>query len=216
MIIAGTPCRTLIFVNSKKQVDAVDDFLFHKGLPVTSLTSDRSQLEREDAMRAFRSGRAPVLILTGIGSRGLDIGNVLHVINYDLPSIDYGGADEYIHRIGRTGRMGNMGLATSFYNDGDEPMAPFLAKILTENNQEVPDFLEQYKPADGEVLDFEDASEDEGKEGNAEAGTAAGTNGGEPDAWGTAETPVVAQREPREEAWGTDGTTTNNTASEHW
>lgn len=64
-------------------------------------------------------------------------------------------------RIGRTGRLGNEGLATSFYNDRDEPMAPFLAKILTENNQAVPDFLENFKPTEGEPLDFDDDSGDE-------------------------------------------------------
>jgi hypothetical protein len=95
------PSRTLIFVRSKKTADFIDDFLFHMGLPSTSIHSDRTQLEREDALRAFRSGRAPILVATGVSARGLDIRNCMHVINFDMPSIDHNGEDEYIHRIGK-------------------------------------------------------------------------------------------------------------------
>ena len=83
---------------------------------------------------------------------------------------------------GRTGRLGNQGLATSFYSDRDELMAPFLAKILTENGQEVPDFLEEYKPAEGAVIDFEDESDnekEEEEEDGATNGHANGNNNGE-------------------------------------
>ena len=95
------PARTIIFVNSKRTADQLDDFLFQQGLPCTSLHSDRTQREREDAMRAFRQGRAPILIATGVSARGIDVANVMHVINYDLPSTEYGGIEEYTHRIGK-------------------------------------------------------------------------------------------------------------------
>ena len=85
--------------------------------------------------------------------------NVLHIINFDLPSITHGGIDEYVHRIGRTGRIGNEGLSTSFYNDRNEDMGPLLCKLLIESGQKVPDFLEQYKPEDGEELEWDDKSE---------------------------------------------------------
>jgi len=87
-------------------------------------------------------------------------------------------------KSGRTGRAGNQGLATSFYNEQDEHMAPFLAKILVENKWEVPDFLEEYKPADEAELDFED---DSGDEENEPLNGAAQTNGGggNGDGWGT-------------------------------
>lgn len=94
------PCRTIIFVNNKRTADELDDFLFHKGFPCTSMHSDRTQKEREAAMRAFRSGLSPVLIATGVTARGIDVRSVKHVINYDLPSIDHGGIEEYTHRIG--------------------------------------------------------------------------------------------------------------------
>lgn len=81
--------------------DFVDDFLFNNGLPSTSIHADRTQLEREDALRAFKNGTAPILIATGVSARGIDVKNVMHVINFDLPSIDHNGEDEYIHRIGK-------------------------------------------------------------------------------------------------------------------
>jgi ATP-dependent RNA helicase DDX3X len=95
------PCRTIIFVNSKRMADEIDDFLFNMGLPCTSMHSDRTQLEREAAMRAFRGGKSPILVATGVSARGIDVRNVHHVINYDLPSMDHGGIEEYTHRIGK-------------------------------------------------------------------------------------------------------------------
>ena len=109
--------------------------------------------------RSFKSGRTPILVATGVTARGLDVKNVLHIINFDLPSITHGGLDEYVHRIGRTGRIGNEGLSTSFYNDRNEDMGPLLCKLLVESGQTVPDFLEQYKPEEGEALEWDDKSE---------------------------------------------------------
>lgn len=93
--------RTIIFANSRREVDNLDDFLYNMRLPVTSMHSDRTQQEREAAMRAFRAGLAPILIATGVTARGIDVRNVQHVINYDLPSIEHGGIEEYTHRIGK-------------------------------------------------------------------------------------------------------------------
>lgn len=98
---------------------------------------------------------------TGVSARGLDIKNVMHVINYDLPSSDYGGIHEYVHRIGRTARIGNVGMATSFYNDRNEDIAEALTKILVESDVEVPDFLEPYKPAEEGKLEFDDDTDEE-------------------------------------------------------
>lgn len=95
------PARTVIFVNSKRTADELDDFLFNQGMPCTSIHADRTQREREDAMRAFRAGKTPILIATGVSARGIDVRNVVHVINYDLPSMDHGGIEEYTHRIGK-------------------------------------------------------------------------------------------------------------------
>ena len=93
--------------------------------------SDRLQREREEALEDFKKGRAPILIATSVAARGLDIPFVKHVVNYDLPQ----SIDEYVHRIGRTGRCGNLGKATSFYtHDSDSGMAKALVKILTQVN----------------------------------------------------------------------------------
>lgn len=72
-----------------------------------------------------------------VAARGLDIPNVKHVINFDLPS----DVEEYVHRIGRTGRVGNLGLATSFFNDKNRNMALDLVELITETKQELPDWL---------------------------------------------------------------------------
>lgn len=76
---------------------------------------------------------------TAVAARGLDIPNVRHVINFDLPS----DVDEYVHRIGRTGRVGNIGLATSFFNKKNLNIGKDLVDLLMEANQEVPPWLEQ-------------------------------------------------------------------------
>ncbi|RGP61820.1 hypothetical protein FLONG3_10407 [Fusarium longipes] len=171
--------RTIIFVNSRQAADNLDDFLFNMHLPVTSMHSDRTQQEREAAMRSFRSGNAPILIATGVTARGIDVQNVMHVINYDLPSIEYGGIEEYTHRIGRTGRIGHRGVATSFFSERDEPLGSVLTRTLLETDQEIPDFLQQYVP-EGEAranLKFE-ADSDFDPDDYAGAGDAGG------DAWG--------------------------------
>lgn len=110
---------TLVFVETKKGADSLEDFLQNEGYPVTSIHGDRTQREREDALRQFRSGNTPILVATAVAARGLDIPHVKHVINFDLPS----DIEEYVHRIGRTGRMGNLGLATSFFNDRNRNLA---------------------------------------------------------------------------------------------
>jgi ATP-dependent RNA helicase DDX3X len=96
------PGRCIIFVNSKRMADEIDDFLFHNNIPCTSMHSDRTQREREDAMRSFRMGTAPVMVTTGVSARGIDVRNVRYVVNFDLPSIEHGGIEEYVHRIGKS------------------------------------------------------------------------------------------------------------------
>ncbi|KAL1115904.1 hypothetical protein AAG570_006193 [Ranatra chinensis] len=118
---------TLVFVETKRNADFLAAFLSENNCPTTSIHGDRLQSQREQALADFKSGRMPTLVATAVAARGLDIKNVSHVINYDLPST----IDEYVHRIGRTGRVGNRGKATSFYDSGrDSQLAPDLVKIL--------------------------------------------------------------------------------------
>ncbi|KAI4202786.1 MAG: hypothetical protein LQ350_002284 [Teloschistes chrysophthalmus] len=196
------PARTMIFTNWKKEADLLDDFLWNKGLPSTSIHSDRTQREREDAIRAFKVGKAPILITTGVSARGLDVKNTLHIINYDFPA----NIDEYVHRIGRTARIGNLGLATTFYNDKNENMAEDLVKLLLETKQEIPDFLEQYKPS-GEELEFND---DSGAEDEGEEATTVGASADAGDGWGAGN---AANDTKDGDDWGTESKTngTNGT-----
>ncbi|GLV41421.1 belle [Carabus blaptoides fortunei] len=129
---------TLVFVETKKGADSLEEFLHCEGYPVTSIHGDRTQREREDALRQFRSGNTPILVATAVAARGLDIPHVTHVINFDLPS----DVEEYVHRIGRTGRMGNLGLATSFFNDRNRNLSTALLDLLIEAKQEYPPWLE--------------------------------------------------------------------------
>ncbi|XP_064167926.1 ATP-dependent RNA helicase DDX3Y-like isoform X6 [Anguilla rostrata] len=134
----GKDSLTLVFVETKKGADALEDFLYREGYACTSIHGDRSQRDREEALHQFRSGRCPILVATAVAARGLDISNVKHVINFDLPS----DIEEYVHRIGRTGRVGNLGLATSFFNDKNSNITKDLLDILVESKQEVPSWLE--------------------------------------------------------------------------
>jgi len=96
--------------------------------------------EREQALRSFKTGNTPILVATDVAARGLDIPHVAHVVNFDLPN----DIDDYVHRIGRTGRAGNSGLATAFFNEGNASMARPLSELMQEANQEVPDWLSRY------------------------------------------------------------------------
>ncbi|KAJ6789840.1 hypothetical protein PWT90_07048 [Aphanocladium album] len=188
--------RTIIFANSRQEVDCLDDFLFNMKLPVTSMHSERTQLEREAAMRSFRAGTAPILIATGVTARGIDVRNVMHVINYDLPSMDHGGIEEYTHRIGRTGRIGHRGVATSLFTERDEAIASVLTRTLLETNQDIPDFLAIYKPdiAPGSAIKFETESDFDPNEMQSEQQDA-GNDG----AYGVDSAPAAAEAS---QGWG--------------
>jgi len=129
---------TLVFVERKKDCNYLGRTLEHRGYSVASIHGDRTQNEREAALNNFRMGIVRTLVATSVAARGLDIPDVAHVINFDLP----GNIDDYVHRIGRTGRCGKAGLATAFYNhDANFNIARDLAKKLQETHQEVPSFL---------------------------------------------------------------------------
>uniref|UniRef100_A0A0A1X226 RNA helicase n=1 Tax=Zeugodacus cucurbitae TaxID=28588 RepID=A0A0A1X226_ZEUCU len=129
---------TIVFVETKRGADFLASLLSETEFPTTSIHGDRLQRQREMALADFKSGKMKVLIATSVAARGLDIKNVKHVINYDLPN----SVDEYVHRIGRTGRVGNNGRASSFFDpEQDSAIASDLVKILEGASQEVPQFL---------------------------------------------------------------------------
>ncbi|BAT00509.1 Os07g0202100, partial [Oryza sativa Japonica Group] len=136
----GKQALTLVFVETKRGADALENWLYNNGFPATSIHGDRTQQEREYALRSFKSGATPILVATDVAARGLDIPHVAHVINFDLPN----DIDDYVHRIGRTGRAGKSGLATAFFNESNTPLARPLSELMQEANQEVPQWLERY------------------------------------------------------------------------
>ncbi|GAV80127.1 Helicase_C domain-containing protein [Cephalotus follicularis] len=96
--------------------------------------------EREQALRSFKTGSTPILVATDVAARGLDIPHVAHVVNFDLPN----DIDDYVHRIGWTGRAGKSGLATAFFNENNGSLARPLSELMQEANQEVPAWLSRF------------------------------------------------------------------------
>jgi len=130
--------RTLVFVKTKRNADFLATYLSEEGLPTTSIHGDRLQREREEALDDFKRGKMPILVATAVAARGLDIKDVMHVVNYDMPDE----VEEYVHRIGRTGRVGNTGRATSFYDQNEDgAIARPLVGVLTDAGQMVPEWL---------------------------------------------------------------------------
>ncbi|KAH6757701.1 hypothetical protein C2S51_038692 [Perilla frutescens var. frutescens] len=138
--IQGKQALTLVFVETKKGADSLEHWLCLNSFPATTIHGDRTQQEREYALRSFKSGNTPILVATDVAARGLDIPHVAHVINFDLPN----DIDDYVHRIGRTGRAGKTGLATAFFNEKNSSLAKGLADLMKEANQEVPEWLTRF------------------------------------------------------------------------
>ncbi len=107
----------LIFVQSKERAKQLFKELIYDGLNVDVIHAERSQLQRDNTIRAFRQGKIWVLICTELMGRGIDFKGVNLVINYDFPL----SAISYIHRIGRTGRACRLGKAVTFFTDDDLP-----------------------------------------------------------------------------------------------
>lgn len=130
--------RTLVFVEKKRDADILEEFLKREQFPAASIHGDRDQREREEALYLFRSGHTPILVATAVASRGLDIPQVSRVIIYDFPT----DIDEYVHRIGRTGRAGNVGTSIAFFSSENISMAKDLLRILKEARQSIPSWLD--------------------------------------------------------------------------
>ena len=129
--------KTIIFTATKSSCDELAMELRRTGYSAAALHGDKTQAMRDDAMRAFRNNRVSILIATDIAARGLDVKDIENVINYDFPN----NTEDYVHRIGRTGRAGAKGTAVSFFTDKAAKMAKELVEILYEAKQEVPQAL---------------------------------------------------------------------------
>ncbi|GJQ14357.1 hypothetical protein GpartN1_g6148.t1 [Galdieria partita] len=129
----------LIFCENKNDVDDVHEYLLLKGVFAAAIHGGKDQEERQKAVEDFRKGRKDVLVATDIAAKGLDFPEVQHVINYDMPK----DIEDYVHRIGRTGRRGKTGLATTFVNSTcNISVLLDLKELLIEAKQKVAPFLE--------------------------------------------------------------------------
>merc|ERR1719231_823968 len=134
-----TPPPVLIFCENKSDVDDVHEYLLLKGVEAVAIHGGLDQEERHEAIRGFKEGSKDVLIGTDVASKGLDFPAIQHVINFDMPKE----IENYVHRIGRTGRCGRTGVATTFINKSqEETILLDLKALLIEANQNVPPFLQ--------------------------------------------------------------------------
>ncbi|GFY98985.1 P-loop containing nucleoside triphosphate hydrolases superfamily protein [Actinidia rufa] len=147
--VHGKQALTLVFVETKKGADSLEHWLCINGFPATTIHGDRTQqaalhggvIGKRTCLEVLQKwSHTPILVATDVAARGLDIPHVAHVVNFDLPN----DIDDYVHRIGRTGRAGKSGLATAFFNENNTSMARALAELMHESNQEVPAWLSRY------------------------------------------------------------------------
>uniref|UniRef100_A0A2C9L7A0 RNA helicase n=1 Tax=Biomphalaria glabrata TaxID=6526 RepID=A0A2C9L7A0_BIOGL len=129
--------KAIVFVGKKIIADDVSSDLAMKNITCQCIHGDREQCDREAALEEFKDGSVRILVATDVASRGLDVKDITHVVNYDFPSH----IEEYVHRIGRTGRAGRSGIALTFVTRNDWKNARQLINILTEAGQDVPDDL---------------------------------------------------------------------------
>lgn len=130
--------RVLIFTRTKRGADRIAHILERQEHKSNRIHGDRSQSQREAALAGFKSGRTRILVATDVAARGIDIDAVSHVINYDVPAAP----EDYVHRIGRTGRAGNKGQAITFFTLAEEHSLRAIEKLTGQQVERVflPDF----------------------------------------------------------------------------
>uniref|UniRef100_A0A8R1XUQ2 RNA helicase n=1 Tax=Onchocerca volvulus TaxID=6282 RepID=A0A8R1XUQ2_ONCVO len=132
-------CKTIIFVETKRKADDLTRWMRRDGWPALCIHGDKGQSERDWALSEFRSGKTPILLATDVAARGLDVDDIKYVINFDYSN----NSEDYVHRIGRTGRRDKTGIAYTFFTYANAPKAKDLIKVLEEANQNIPPELHQ-------------------------------------------------------------------------
>jgi len=141
--------RVLVFTRTKRGADRIAHILEKRSHRSNRIHGDRSQSQRESALRSFKSGHTNVLVATDVAARGIDIDSVSHVINYDIPEAP----EDYVHRIGRTGRAGNKGTAITLFTLAEEHSMKAIERLTGERVERIvlPDFgghtISQMAPA---------------------------------------------------------------------
>ncbi|CAD7952773.1 unnamed protein product [Amoebophrya sp. A25] len=137
--------KILIFVETKRGADTLTKEMRVAGWPALAIHGDKKQEERDWVLKEFREGRNPILIATDVAARGLDVKDIKHVVNFDFPNQ----IEDYVHRIGRTGRAGATGSAYTFFTPDKVRMAGALMSILREAAQQVPGELARMAQGQG-------------------------------------------------------------------
>jgi len=134
-----TPPPVIIFSDNKNEVDDIQEYLLLKGVEAVAIHGSKSQEERQYAIRSFKEGKKDVMVASGVASKGLDFNDIQHVINFSMPKE----IEDYVHQIGRTGRSGKTGIATTFVNmNTPEQTLLDLKYLLMEAGQKIPPFLQ--------------------------------------------------------------------------
>ncbi|KAK9891984.1 hypothetical protein WA026_017464 [Henosepilachna vigintioctopunctata] len=131
--------KIIIFVETKKKVEDITRLIRRYGWPAVCMHGDKSQQERDYVLREFRKGKSSILVATDVAARGLDVDGIKFVINYDYPN----SSEDYIHRIGRTGRSETTGTSYAFFTPSNSRQAKDLVSVLREANQVVNPKLEE-------------------------------------------------------------------------
>jgi ATP-dependent RNA helicase DBP3 len=132
--------RVLIFALYKKEAERIEFSLRRDGYHVCSIHGNKQQGARTEALQSFKDGSCPLMVATDVAARGLDIPNVECVINYTFPLT----IEDYVHRIGRTGRAGKSGISHTFFQPGDKSHAGELQQVIRQAGQEVPEDLMKF------------------------------------------------------------------------
>ncbi|XJO71100.1 hypothetical protein BDV3_000673 [Batrachochytrium dendrobatidis] len=144
-IMSNADQKTIIFTGTKRTADDITRDLRHDGFPALAIHGDKKQQERDWVMQEFKSGKTPILIATDVAARGLDVKDVKFVINFDFPN----NIEDYVHRIGRTGRANNKGTAYTLFSPDNFKSARDLVKILEEAGQVVDPQLHDFARSGG-------------------------------------------------------------------
>merc|ERR1739845_113242 len=129
--------KILIFAQTKRDCDELVKEMRTDGFPALCIHGDKKQEEREWVLKEFKEGKQPILVATDVASRGLDVKDIKYVINYEFPNQ----IEDYIHRVGRTGRAGATGSSYTFFTQDKSKHARDLISVLEEANQPVPEEL---------------------------------------------------------------------------
>jgi len=132
--------RILVFALYKKEAARLEGTLSRWGYSCASIHGDKSQDKREQALQEFKDGSCPILVATDVAARGLDIPDVEVVLNYTFPLT----IEDYVHRIGRTGRAGKNGISYTFFQPGDKSHAGELQQVMKQAGQDIPDSLMKF------------------------------------------------------------------------